>query len=106
MTHGVQIRDWVHLDDVARGFRLAAESGAYEGGTVELGTGAGTSLLEVVEMIYRLTGRGGKPLPGVLPPRPGEARTQVADAGVTEAAIGWRASVSLEEGLKGLIGDS
>lgn len=103
MTSGAQVRDWVHVDDVARGFVAAARSGRFAGETVGLGTGSGHSLIEVVERVYRLTGSRGKPLPGRLPERPGEVESQIADARVTEAAIGWRAEISLDEGLRRVI---
>lgn len=68
--------------------------------TLEVGTGRATPVREVVELIYRLVGGSGKPLIGVLPARPGEVDRQVADAERTEQQIGWRARVSLEDGLR------
>ena len=103
MTPGTQVRDWVYVEDVARGFRQAAEQGSFDGRTVELGTGIGISLLSVIEKIYAMIERGGRPLPGRLPARPGEAPQQVAGAAATEQSIGWRARLPLEEGLRQVI---
>ncbi|MCP4357775.1 MAG: hypothetical protein GY796_07160, partial [Chloroflexi bacterium] len=61
------------------------------------------AVAEVVRLIYQLTGRGGKPLIGALPSRPGEEPTQIATAARTQEMIGWHAAVSLAEGLKGVI---
>jgi nucleoside-diphosphate-sugar epimerase len=53
----------------------------------------------VVETIYRLSNSSGRPQIGMLPSRPGEDPVQIADADTAQALIGWRAKISLEQGL-------
>lgn len=99
MTAGAQQRDWIFGADVAAG--LAAMLGAplEPGTTVELGTGQVTTLAGVAEMIYDVVGRGGRPLPGALPSRPGEEASQIANVGETAVQIQWQAAISLRQGL-------
>jgi nucleoside-diphosphate-sugar epimerase len=68
-----------------------------------LGTGCTTSVAQVVETIYRLAQSSGRPQIGVLPGRPGEDERQVAGAAESEQLIGWRAKISLEQGLRRLL---
>ncbi|MCA9873472.1 MAG: hypothetical protein KC441_07450, partial [Anaerolineales bacterium] len=91
--------DWIFGADVATG--LAAMLGAplEPGTTVELGTGQATSLAEVAQLIYDVVGKGGRPLPGALPARPGEEASQMAQVGETAVQINWRAAVPLRQGL-------
>ena len=103
MTAGDQAKDWIHIDDVADGFLALLQADLPPGSTVELGTGETTSVLEVVERLYALAGRGGRPLPGTLAGRPGEEPRQVADATATAAQTGWRARVPLADGLAQLV---
>lgn len=103
MTEGSQIRDWIHGEDVAAGVVGMVERPLAPGTTVELGTGSGTSLAEVAHLIYQTINRGGRPLPGRLPNRPGEAPSQIADAAHTEALIGWQAAIPLAEGIRQLV---
>lgn len=100
LTHGEQQRDWVYIDDVVDAFLRAAVAENVEGETLEVGNGQTASVREVVELIYSLVEGKGKPLIGVLPTRPGEMQYQVADVNRTEALIGWRAKVTLDEGLQ------
>lgn len=99
MTAGAQQRDWIYGADVAAG--LAAMLGAplEPGTTVELGTGQATTLAGVAEMIYDVVGRGGRPLPGALPSRPGEEASQIANVGETAVQIQWQAAIPLRQGL-------
>ncbi len=99
MTAGAQQRDWIFGADVAAG--LAAMLGAplEPGTTVELGTGQATTLAGVAEMIYDVVGRGGRPLPGALPSRPGEEASQIANVGETAVQIQWQAANPLRQGL-------
>jgi nucleoside-diphosphate-sugar epimerase len=99
MTSGRQEKDWICIDDVAGGILALLAADLPSGETVELGSGRPVSVLEVVEQIYAIVGRGGRPLPGTLPDRPGEEPRQVADVERTAARIGWRASISLADGL-------
>jgi UDP-glucose 4-epimerase len=99
MTDGRQAKDWVYIDDVASGLLALLGADLPPGTTVELGTGVATEVVAVVQRIYEIVGRGGRPLPGARPSRPGEAPRQVADANATATLIGWRARVSLDEGL-------
>ncbi|MGH2592624.1 MAG: NAD-dependent epimerase/dehydratase family protein, partial [Anaerolineae bacterium] len=100
MTHGAQQRDWLYIDDLVEALARAAVADDIDGETIEVGAGRTTSVRGVVESIYRIVGGSGKPLVGVLPARPGEVERQVADVDRTEQLIGWRARVTLEEGLR------
>jgi UDP-glucose 4-epimerase len=103
MTPGGQVRDWIYVDDVVGGLLSALCRPLSPGTTVELGTGVGTSVAEVVERIYTLCGSPGRPLPGALAPRPGESSRQVADALRARQLLGWQAMTSLDEGLRRLL---
>ncbi len=100
MTAGAQLRDWIDVDDVAAGLIALVNATVPAGTTLELGTGKMSSLAEVVQLIYRVVGMGGRPLLGALPTRPGEVTEQKAAADDCAAAIGFRAAISLAAGLK------
>lgn len=104
MTAGQQERDWIYLDDIIEGVYAALGKSMPPGATFELGTGCSTSVAEVVKTIYRLSNSNGRPQIGMLPNRPGEDQVQIADAAATQKRIGWRAKISLEEGLCRLLG--
>jgi len=103
MTDGRQAKDWIHIEDVADGLLALLETDAPPGTTVELGTGVATPVAEVAQQLYALVGRGGRPLPGALPGRPGEEPVQLADATATAGLIGWRALIPLATGLARLV---
>ncbi|NDJ52555.1 MAG: lipopolysaccharide biosynthesis protein RfbH, partial [Chloroflexi bacterium] len=97
-TPGEQERDWVYIDDVVEAYVLAATAEGVDGHTFDIGSGQGMSVRDTVEAIYaRFDGL--EPQPGALPYRPGEVFSLVADTNQTEAVLGWRASVSFEDGL-------
>jgi nucleoside-diphosphate-sugar epimerase len=107
MTSGTQEKDWIHIDDVVGGILAALDADLTPGETVELGSGRAVSVLEVVEMIYGLVGRGGRPRPDTLPGRPGEEPKQVANAERAAALLGgWRAAIPLSDGLARLVAES
>jgi len=105
MTPGEQKRDFVYVQDVAKGLLAAATAPAVEGESLDLGTGQAHSVREVVGRIWEIVGAQGRILPGALPYRPGEAMRLVADADRTARLTGWRAATSLEEGLRRTIAE-
>ncbi len=95
---GTAIRDYVHVADIADA-HLRALDVALDGGAavaVNLGTGTGRSVREVVETARRVTGRA---VPTVeRPRRPGDPPELVAAVGRAATLLGWRPSHSgLEE---------
>jgi len=95
---GTAIRDYVHVADIADA-HLRALDVALDGGApvaVNLGTGTGRSVREVVETARRVTGRA---VPMVeRPRRPGDPPELVAGVGRAATLLGWRPShSSLEE---------
>lgn len=102
MTAGAQERDWIYVSDVAAGLTAALQADLSAGDSVHLGTGQTHSLLQVVEQIYALVDKGGRPRPGALPARPGEAARQVADIEKSRQLIGWRPEIDLTSGLRKL----
>ena len=95
---GTAIRDYVHVADIADAHLRALDVALDGGATValNLGTGTGRSVREVVEAARRVTGRG---VPTVeRPRRPGDPPELVAAVGRAATLLGWRAShSSLEE---------
>lgn len=103
LTPGEQVRDWVFIDDVVEALLCAGLASELDGESLEVGTGVGHSVREVVERVYALVDSPARPLAGALPYRPGEVMHQVADAERTRARLGWRAKIGLEAGLKRLL---
>lgn len=103
MTSGEQRKDWIYVTDVAAGLARLAEVALDAGTTVDLGTGYGTRTRDVVQQLYDLVGRGGRPRPGMLPDRPGEDVAQVADSQRTQALLTWQPVYTLSQGLSQLL---
>jgi UDP-glucose 4-epimerase len=88
---GAAVRDYVHVDDVARAHQAALE----REGVYNLGSGKGSSTLEVVEAARRVTGRKIDVRHG--PPRPGDPKGLVADLRKARVELGWEPRHSLED---------
>jgi UDP-glucose 4-epimerase len=88
---GTGVRDYLHVMDLAEG-HVAALGHLLGGGgslTVNLGTGRGTSVLELVHAFERASG---KSVPYRLAPRrPGDVAACWADPSLAAETIGWRA---------------
>ena len=88
------------MRDVRRPAAFArVDGGAPDGATVEIGTGRLTTLRSVIERLVAIVDPTIVPAFGAMPDRPlTEARA--ADAAATAALLGWRATTSLETGLR------
>jgi nucleoside-diphosphate-sugar epimerase len=99
MTSGTQQRDWLYIDDLVVGLWAMLQADLAPAETVELGSGTGTSVAQVVQQVYEIVGGVGRPLPGALPTRLGEERAQIANANRTQQQINWQATTNLQTGL-------
>ena len=95
-TAGEQLRDFLHVDDVATALVLISESGV--SGPVNVASGRPVRVRDVVAHIGVLTGRSDLLKVGALPYAAGDPMAVTAD--VTKlAASGFAPSRTLEEGL-------
>jgi UDP-glucose 4-epimerase len=97
-THdGTGVRDYIHVVDLARGHLAALNALQHEEGvlTVNLGTGRGYSVLDVVKAFeaasgrkvpYRITGR-----------RAGDIAAYYADPSLAKKLLGWQTQYGIEE---------
>lgn len=94
---GTGVRDYIHVVDLAKGHVRAIERMAREAGvlTVNLGTGRGYSVLEVVHAFEAASGR--KVPYEIGPRRPGDIAQCYADPAMAEKELGWRAERGIEE---------
>jgi UDP-glucose 4-epimerase len=94
-TDGTGVRDYIHVVDLAQGHVAALRRllDAPGGFTVNLGTGRGHSVLEVVAAYAAASARE---VPyRIAPRRPGDVAACWADPGRAEALLGWRATRDL-----------
>lgn len=96
-THdGTGVRDYLHVMDLARGHLRALASLLEKPRllTLNLGTGRGYSVLEMVRAFETASGR---PVPfQIAPRRPGDIATCYADPTRALAEIGWQAELDLD----------
>jgi UDP-glucose-4-epimerase GalE len=94
---GTAVRDYIHVEDLATAHVLALEY--LEGGgrslAVNLGTGQGSSVRQVVDMAERVSGRS---VPGeYVERRPGDPAAVYADNRLAAEVLGWKPAYGLEE---------
>jgi CDP-glucose 4,6-dehydratase len=102
-SDGTPVREFVYVDDVARGYLLLAEKiDEVTGEAFNFGAGERLSMIDLVRRIISLAGKEGRLEPRVLLQRKIEREidAQYLSADKAEARLGWRAEVSLDEGLK------
>lgn len=100
-SSGEQVRDFLHVADVGRAFAALAAS-AVEG-PVNVGSGERVSVRDVVTRLGELAGRPELVELGALPKRPDEPPELVADVRRLRDEVGFRPSLTLEEGLRGTL---
>jgi UDP-glucose 4-epimerase len=93
---GTGVRDYIHVMDLADGhvaalrYLLAQQKSL----TVNLGTGRGYSVLEVVKAFERASG---KPVPyRIAPRRPGDVAACYADPALARELLGWSATRDID----------
>ena len=93
---GTGVRDYIHVSDLAQGHvaaldYLLAGKGSI---TVNLGTGVGFSVLDLVASFEKACG---KPIPyEIVARRPGDVPACYADASLAQRLLGWRAERDLD----------
>jgi UDP-glucose 4-epimerase len=96
---GSAVRDYVHVSDVARANLQALRyvQGGQSGALLNIASGIGTSVLEIIDAVTEQTG---KQVPfDTCPGRPGEPVYLVADVSEAQKVIGWSPSESTIEKL-------
>ena len=94
---GTGVRDYIHVCDLAAGHVCAIDYAAKHKGfeAVNLGTGNGSSVLEVVAAYEKACG---KPIPyRIAPRRAGDIATCFADASRAKELFGWTAKLGIDE---------
>lgn len=94
---GTGVRDYLHVVDLAAGHLAAASRLKDRTGclTVNLGTGTGTSVLQMVRAFEAASGR---PIPyEICARRPGDLAEYWADPSLAQQELGWRASLTLDD---------
>ena len=95
---GTGVRDYIHVSDLAEGHVAALSALLGEQGrslTVNLGTGQGYSVLEVVRAFEAASGR---PVPyEIAPRRAGDVAQCYADPALAQQLLKWRATRTLEQ---------
>ncbi|MDR2030628.1 MAG: UDP-glucose 4-epimerase GalE [Puniceicoccales bacterium] len=97
---GTCIRDYVHVEDLARAHLLAMENLKNFSGAINLGTGVGTSVREIIVAAERVTGRN-CPVRNVAR-RSGDSAQFVASNDMARKILGWIPS----HGIDAMIADA
>jgi UDP-glucose 4-epimerase len=93
---GTGVRDYIHIQDLVAGhlasLRVLGERGSH---LVNLGTGRGYSVMEVIEAYASASGQ---PIPHEMAPRrPGDVAAVFTDPTRAQALLGWQAQFGLDD---------
>lgn len=102
---GMQTRDFTNVTDVVQGITLAMETEKHLGNDIfNIGTGTSITVLELVKIISTVLGTDIKPHFIENPVKENYVLSQQADITKIRSALGYAPSVSLEEGIRHLVG--
>ena len=94
---GLQIRDWLHAEDHARGILCVLERGAI-GNAYNIGGGNSRTNMEITKRLLELCGRSYETHVTYVADRAGHDRRYALDASKTKA-LGWKPTIDFETGL-------
>lgn len=97
-THdGTGVRDYIHIEDLAKGHLKAIEKVSVTSGlnTYNLGTGRGYSVLEIIQMFEKVSGK--KIKYSLMDRRPGDIAVCYADPSKANKELSWVAEKGIEE---------
>ncbi len=95
---GTCIRDYVHISDLAEAHLAALDSTAGQlpiESVLNVGTGRGASVREVIDMLSTISGRRITPI--ILERRAGDPPKLIADVSLIQKALGWTAALGLQD---------
>jgi nucleoside-diphosphate-sugar epimerase len=97
-THGRQIRSFLHVEDVGAAFAALLASPVQ--GPVNIGSGDGIAIGELLERLAREIGRPDLLKLGARPAPPGEPAVLLPDLGRLREEVRWSPRRRLDEGLR------
>jgi nucleoside-diphosphate-sugar epimerase len=100
-SHGLQVRDYMHIQDVADGMVALLASQAH--GAYNIASGASTTIREIVELLGKATGRSDLLQIGALPARANDAPLVLGSSERTFNDTGWKPRIPLEAGLSATV---
>lgn len=94
---GTCLRDYIHVQDLVEAHVIALEklAAGADSMSLNLGTGTGFTVRQIVDAVERVTGK--KVPVRVGPRRPGDPPALVADPSKAERLLGWKAKRGLDE---------
>src|SRR5690554_4956076 len=92
---GTGVRDYIHVMDLAAGHVRALERSQPGARVFNLGTGTGTSVLELIDAFRRASGREIHAV--VVDRRPGDAAAAYADVTLAREQLGWSATRNIDD---------
>ena len=99
---GLQVRDFVYVDDVVNANMLAMESNI-DGKFFNIGTGTTISVLDLANMIIKFSGLKLKPIH--QPAVPGDVKATQADITKAKMMLKWKPTTSIQDWLKSAVLD-
>jgi len=95
------VRDMNYVADTAEGFARAATAPGIEGLTINLGSGRGVTMGELLQIALKAVGREVRVEAEEARVRPekSEVMELIADARVARETLGWQSRVTLEDGV-------
>ena len=94
---GSSSRDYTYIDDIVDGVVRAVDR-PYPYQIFNLGKGSGTSLKEFIDLVQKHVGKSANIQ--VLPDQPGDVPYTCADVSKAERLLGYRSTVTFEEGIQ------
>jgi nucleoside-diphosphate-sugar epimerase len=98
VSDGEQWRDFMHADDVARAFVALLDSSV--SGAVNIASGEGVRLADVIASIAAEVGRPDLIRRGALPRREGDPAKLLADVSRLREEVGFEGGTALERGIR------
>ena len=97
---GLQIRDFIHVSDIAEA-NLSAMLSNTNSGFFNIGTGIGTKIVDLAKIMIKIFDEKFEPI--FQDSLKGDVKISQADMTLTKKMINWESKIELEEGLRKFI---